>query len=120
MIMDCNKLLIIELQKNHPNMDGFLAGEVGIPPRPRCLSGFVALGSNKCSIESHLLSLGYIPRRQIAALNLPRSCPFDSTIFIIELQKNHPNMDGFLAGEVGIEPTLKVLETLVLPLYYSP
>ena len=25
-----------------------------------------------------------------------------------------------LAGEVGIEPTLKVLETLVLPLNYAP
>lgn len=26
----------------------------------------------------------------------------------------------FFAGAVGIEPTLKVLETLVLPLYYAP
>ena len=28
--------------------------------------------------------------------------------------------DIFLAGEAGFEPTLTVLETAVLPLYYSP
>jgi hypothetical protein len=29
-------------------------------------------------------------------------------------------MSGSLAGAVGIEPTLKVLETFVLPLNYAP
>ncbi len=29
-------------------------------------------------------------------------------------------VQGFLAGEEGLEPPLTVLETAALPLYYSP
>lgn len=36
------------------------------------------------------------------------------------LYKTHPSNITFMAGLVGIEPTSTVLETAVLPLYYSP
>lgn len=39
---------------------------------------------------------------------------------IFELKEILQDKDSFMAGAVGIEPTPRALETLVLPLYYAP
>ena len=39
---------------------------------------------------------------------------------IFAKRKSPDGLSVFMAGEVGVEPTLAVLETDVLPLYYSP
>ncbi len=77
------------------------------------LGGLLALGSGK-------LATGNFADARLRLASHLASCPFDSYFSKLKFPNRCKDNWEILAGGVGIEPTLLVLETKVLPLNEPP